>query len=115
MIWIRKEVTADEVNAMPQLDRIEYRQIRQLIEKDYSGGNTITSFYFAMGLLFLLAMFSLLFKAAGYESWLNVYKNIGKLVWILAVYILMNFGLDVYNFLKGESLIKKLNKRFGLG
>jgi len=109
---MKKEKDLEKLN---QLDRIEYRQVYQMIIDNTEMGLFVYSVYFTFWLLVIIYAYILLLSQIN----LSVANALTKgflmnsfLSIILGGFILFGFIFDLLNFIKREKMLNKLNKKF---
>ena len=103
-------ITKEDFSKLKQLDRIEYRQKREIIDDSLPRHNTSTSVYLSLFLILsvmIIDMWTAMHTGFLYSS--EMYKNI---LVIIVAYITAMFCLDLYCTYLFSKNIKQLNKEY---
>jgi hypothetical protein len=106
-------ITEKEINSLNQLNRIEYRQKKELIDKEYKLITSEFVWFFISALEFFLIICIFINTYFDKEIALNIFKSYGKLLLIIGgAFLLICFFSDIYTIISKKNKVEELNNEF---
>lgn len=107
------KISNEKFNSLKQLDRIEFRQRKSLIEQKYKGGNTFGIIYI-LGFTFMIYLLfcAIAYGSFGIEQFKRLVSYIPYLEIMMFYGVLICLAVDLYDYYKKNKELNNLENEY---
>jgi len=105
-------IEQEDFDKLNQLDRIEFRQVEEEIQKEYKSNNTMTFIILALLVLFPILFSLVIIKELNYELFISFADKMKTLIILGYVCLFLSLASDLYLSWKKRKLINELESKY---